>query len=100
MVSIPLIAAIAAGVMMTGFAANEMSHGGFAESMGMGHHHMMDYGGYHCTGPEDTENWQDHVNHMHGKGAGEHCRGGHMQMSGHQGMSGMGTMSDVGGGMG
>lgn len=91
MVTTPVIAAIAAGIMMTGFAANEMTHGGFAESMGMGHHHMTDHGGYHCTGPDDDAHWQDHVDHMHEEHAGDHCGGEHM--TGH----GMGRMNHTGG---
>jgi len=74
-----LIAAIVAGVTMTGFAANEMSHGAMAEALGMGHHHMTDQGGYHCAGPSDAQ-WAQHVSHMHGNSTafGDHCSNGHM----------------------
>lgn len=70
---------IAAGIMMGGFGANEASHGSLAEGMGLGHHHMSDYGGYHCAGPDDAH-WGQHVDHMH-DGATEsqdHCGRHHM----------------------
>jgi hypothetical protein len=90
MVNLPLIAAIAAGMMMTGFAANEMTHGGMAESMGMGHQHMLDHGGYHCAEP-GSAHWENHEAHMHDGNMTDHCGGGHMGMNGHPGMgSGMG----------
>ena len=110
MVAPQLIAIIAAGMFMGGFAGNEFSHGGFAESMGMGHHHMTDYGGYHCADPSDDEHWADHVEHMHDGSVefDEHCNGAHMTMDhehigggmndpmgpGHDGMNG-----GMGGGM-
>jgi hypothetical protein len=94
MVAPAFVAAIAAGVMMTGFAANEMSHGGLAEGMGMGHQHMLDHGGYHCADPDDAH-WDDHVAHMHGEGA-DHCGDDHMHRSGHEGMGGMGGMDSMG----
>lgn len=80
MVAPQLIAAIASALLMTGFAANEASHGGFAESMGLDHHHMTDHGGYHCAGPDET-GWEAHVQHMHGNSTAfqDHCSGGHMQ---------------------
>lgn len=42
----PLIVASVAG---GGFIVNEWSHGGLSEAMGMGHHHMLDYGRQHCA---------------------------------------------------
>jgi hypothetical protein len=36
-------------VMGGSFVVNEWSHGGLSETMGMGHHHMLDYGRQHCT---------------------------------------------------
>lgn len=80
MITPQMIAIIVTGVFMGGFAGNEMSGGAFAESMGMGHHHMTDHGGYHCSGPGDEEHWADHVEHMH-DGSTEfhdHCDQDHM----------------------
>lgn len=81
-----LIAALASALLMTGFAANEATHGGFAESMGLGHHHMTDHGGYHCAGPDDAA-WQDHVAHMHGNDTTphDHCGADHMSGPHHNG---------------
>lgn len=83
-------AVVAAAILATGFAANEMSHGAVAETMGVGHHHMLDYGGYHCAGVEDAEHWDHHVEHMHGGNAtADHagCGGNHQRM--HDGYGGM-----------
>lgn len=69
-----------AGAVMLGAAgANEMTHGGFAQAMGVGHHHMADYGGYHCAGPNDAD-WARHVDHMHGGSTDfeDHCNSSHM----------------------
>jgi hypothetical protein len=102
MVAPQLIAAIASAVMMTGFAANEMSHGGFADAMGMGHQHMADWGGYHCAGPDDAH-WADHVEHMHGNSTGfeDHCSHRHMDADrGHIGDGSHGPMGPGHDGMG
>lgn len=36
---------IVAGVAPPGTIGNEASHGGLAETMGLGHRHLADYGG-------------------------------------------------------
>lgn len=74
---------VVAGVMMTGFTANELSHGNVAEMMGLGHHHALDYNGYHCAGVEDATHWQHHVDHVHGGDASmphAGCGGDHLRM--------------------
>ncbi|HEX9817157.1 MAG TPA: hypothetical protein VGB18_09270, partial [Candidatus Thermoplasmatota archaeon] len=45
MILAPLIVTLVAG---GGFVVNEWSHGGLSESMGMGHHHMLDYDDPSC----------------------------------------------------
>lgn len=52
-----------------GFLMNEWSHGGMAEAMGLGHHHMLDYGGVHCLPPDDGARLAAHMDPhapMHG----------------------------------
>lgn len=51
------------------FVVNEWSHGGMSESLGLGHHHAFDYGGYHCAAHNDTRYGQDHADHMHVNGS-------------------------------
>ncbi len=70
------MALVVAGILMGGFAGNEMTHGGFSEAMGLGHHHMLDAEGIHCAGPGDPD-WEEHVAHMHNRTA--HCGAGHMR---------------------
>lgn len=82
---VPLAIAMAFGGM---FVANEWSHGAMSEIMGVGHHHALDYGGYHCAGHNDTLHGQHHQAHMHGNqsmphggcpgGVGMHGQGGRM----------------------
>lgn len=57
--------------------ANEATHGGVSEMMGLGHHHMADYGGYHCASHDGTHG-HHHVEHMHNetRTAHEDCPGG------------------------
>lgn len=43
-----LAAALVTALGATGFVANEASHGQMAETMGFGHHHMMDDAQRHC----------------------------------------------------
>jgi hypothetical protein len=45
MVLTPLLLTLVAG---GGFAVNEWSHGGLSESLGLGHHHMLDYHDASC----------------------------------------------------
>jgi hypothetical protein len=74
--AIPLALALAMG---TGFVANEWSHGGLSDAFGMGHRHLLDFGGYHCAAHDDPERGPMHASHMHGNGLPvEHagCRGG------------------------
>lgn len=52
-------------LLLAGFGANEMTHGGVAGTMGLGHHHMLDYGGYHCADHHDDAVAGDHFEHMH-----------------------------------
>ena len=47
-----------------GFLVNEWSHGALSETVGLGHHHMLDYGGYHCSAYNATA-YGDH--HMMGR---------------------------------
>lgn len=76
----------ASGLLLAGFAGNEVSHGGWSEAMGLGHHHVTDSGGYHCAGPDNAEHWDHHVEHMHGGNATayeDHCGADHMGHGGH-----------------
>lgn len=61
-VGIPLVLALALG---SGFLANEWSHGGLSEAMGMGHNHMLDFGDYHCADHNDPQQGAMHMAHMH-----------------------------------
>lgn len=75
-----LILAIPTGVSLVlagGFFGNEWTHGGLSETWGLGHHHMFDYGGYHCTSHNDTVHPQHHYEHMHANGSRphRHCPG-------------------------
>lgn len=83
-----LLILAASGVLIAGFGANEATHGGTAEAVGLEHSHMFDYGGYHCATPDDAGHWEDHVEHMHGgvndTGHHDHCGSGHMD-TGHMG---------------
>jgi hypothetical protein len=70
-------ALIVSGMAGFGVMANEGTHGGMAEAMGLGHHHMTDVGGYHCashSGPDA----QRHMDHMHNETMVHHenCSGG------------------------
>lgn len=60
-----------------GTLANEGTHGGVAEGMGLGHHHMADYGGYHCASHSGMHG-SEHMAHMHGETHADHadCPGG------------------------
>lgn len=53
-------------VLGTAFAANEWTHGAMAEAAGVGHRHMLDYGGYHCVDHADAPHADHHRAHMHG----------------------------------
>ena len=57
---------IAAG-LLTVLVVNEAGHGAVAEATGFGHHHMFDYGGYHCAAHDDAEHARYHYEHMHGQ---------------------------------
>lgn len=72
-----MAALVVSGVAGAGFMANEMTHGGMAETMGMGHHHLADYGGYHCASHDGSEGMH-HMEHMHGENFTAHsgCNGG------------------------
>lgn len=72
-----------------GMVGNEMTHGGFAETMGLGHHHAADFGGVHCASHAGTMG-ASHTQHMHDGNFTAHgsCRGGagmHGNMSGGMG---------------
>ncbi len=72
---------LAAGV---GVVGNEVTHGAWSESMGLGHHHLADYGDYHCADHES----QAHMQHMHNGTVTDHahCQGGAgMHGDGHTG---------------
>ena len=78
MLKAPLVAGlVVAGIAGLGTMANEGTHGGVAEMMGFGHHHMADYGGYHCASHMGADGGQ-HVQHMHEEMAVHHddCPGG------------------------
>lgn len=81
-------ALIVSGLAGMGVMANEASHGGMAQAMGLGHHHLTDVGGYHCashTGPDGAT----HMEHMHNETMMQHgnCPGG-------SGMHRMGGMQE------
>ena len=85
----PLILALALG---SGFLANEWSHGGLSEATGAGHHHLLDYGGYHCASHDDSEQGQMHMAHMHQANASmphDGCPGGTGMHGGMGQMDGM-----------
>ena len=88
MLSTNLIACLAVGGLAAmGTMVNEGTHGGLAEMMGLGHHHMADYGGYHCAS-HDGEDGAEHMEHMHGEHPMDHsdCPGGSdMHDMGHMG---------------
>lgn len=70
MLSATMIAAITlSGILGAGFMANEATHGGMAEAMGMGHQHMFDYGGQHCT---DASHRGEHMDMQHMEGMAMH----------------------------
>lgn len=77
----------ASGLLLAGFGANEVTHGGVSEAMGLDHNHMLDYGDYHCADPGDTEHWDEHVEHVHGgqntTDDHDHCGAGHMGTGDH-----------------
>jgi hypothetical protein len=78
MLATNLIAALAiGGLAAVGAMANEATHGGVSEMMGMGHHHMADVGGYHCASHMD-EHGEHHMEHMHEEHPMDHdsCPGG------------------------
>ena len=83
-----MAALIVSGVAGAGMMANEASHGQVAEMMGVGHQHMADYGGYHCTSHQG-DHASHHVDHMHNETHAAHagCPGG-------SGMHDMGGMSN------
>lgn len=70
-------ALIVSGVAGIGMMTNEATHGGVAEMMGLGHHHMTDVGGYHCAS-HAGEHGAHHVDHMHNETHSSHsrCQGG------------------------
>ena len=73
-----LIVALAiAGLAGMGTMANEGTHGGVAEMMGLGHQHMTDVGGYHCAS-HMGDHGQEHMEHMHEEHPMDHssCPGG------------------------
>lgn len=81
-----------AGLMTAGFAVNEWSHGGMAQTMGLGHHHMTDYGGYHCAMHDDADHAAHHLAHMHGNNTTmphDGCPGGPAMHGAHGGQGGM-----------
>ena len=78
MLATNVIAALAVGGLAAmGTMINEGTHGEIAEMMGLGHHHMTDYGGYHCAS-HTGEHGADHMEHMHGDHPMDHddCPGG------------------------
>lgn len=62
LLAIPIVTTIAFG---GGFVANEWSHGALSEAMGLGHHHMLDYGQHHCIPHDDPNHGPAHREHMH-----------------------------------
>lgn len=78
---IPTLALLTTSVILLGITAtNEISHGAVAGTVGFGHNHMADYGGYHCSGPDDAEAWMNHVEHVHHNDVTpqDHCDPTHM----------------------
>lgn len=66
-----------------GVVGNEATHGGWAQSMGLGHHHLADYDGHHCTSHASPA----HMRHMHNGTFTDHqhCPGGvNMHGDGHR----------------
>lgn len=93
LLAVPLLVT---GVAAGAFLMNEWSHGGVSEAMGLGHRHMLDYGGYHCAAHDDPELGAMHMAHMHGNAAMPHasCPGSAGMHSGMMagGMMGSGMM--------
>lgn len=87
-----MAALVVSGVAGVGMMGNEMTHGGMSEMMGMGHNHMADYGGYHCSS-HTGDHGSHHMDHMHGDNytAHEGCPGGSGMHQGQMG-DGMGGM--------
>lgn len=71
------------------FFTNEWSHGAMAESIGVGHHHMFDFGGLHCVSHTDEVRGDAHLEHMHGSSPmpHAHCPGGSGMHEGRGGMT-------------
>ncbi len=75
------VLAVLAGITLLascGIVTNEAGHGMLSEAMGMGHHHIADYGGYHCANHDTTPLGEQHMNHMHKQHTSthNHCQGG------------------------
>ncbi len=70
--ALPISLAVAFGGL---FVANEFGHGAVAETLGFGHHHMLDAGGYHCVDHNDPDQGPRHMEHMHNQ-TGDHAHGG------------------------
>ncbi len=90
MTSIALLSAFAAILVAgAGAIANESTHGQVAEGMGLGHQHMLDYGGYHCTSHEAPNEGPHHIEHMHEQHPANHasCPGGQRMHEQHTGMT-------------
>lgn len=78
MLKTSLLAALGVGgIAAMGTMVNEGTHGDVAEMMGFGHHHMADYGGYHCASHMGEEG-DEHFRHMHEDHETRHddCPGG------------------------
>lgn len=94
--------AIPLGIALTmggGFLANEWSHGGLSEALGMGHRHALDFGGYHCAPHDDSERGRMHVEHMHQEGSPmphDECAGGSAMHESRGNMSGAGGAGGTG----
>lgn len=56
------------------FAMNEWSHGGVSEAFGLGHHHLLDWGGAPC-GHHDKEHDAGHHADAHANGSAHHESG-------------------------
>ena len=89
-----MAALVVSGMAGAGMMANEASHGGVAEAMGLGHHHMADVGGYHCAS-HTGEHGPHHVQHMHNE-----TRAAHAACAGGAAMHGLGDPMMPGGMMG
>lgn len=96
------------GMLGTAFAANEWTHGGMSEAMGLGHRHMMDYGAYHCVDHADAMHAAMHLQHMHGNVTMRDAQGNmmfgnatmpHMACAGGAGMHGAMSNGMMSGGM-